>query len=129
MASEGTPIETITADATKSEDWQRTMDYALERWGHVDVMVNNLGDAIRKPLVPLPDSTSDSPITDEEWQWVMDVNLTEAFLGCRTVGPHWSHTGPHYRTSCRSFVSPRPITRSYPRHIPMHMHVLIPTTP
>lgn len=93
MASEGMPIETITADATKSDDWQRTIAHALDRWGHVDVLVNNLGDAIRKPLVPLPDSSSDSPITDDEWQWVMDINLTEAFLGCRTVGPYFIDQG------------------------------------
>ena len=54
MASAGHPIEAITADATKAEDWQRTVDVALERWGHIDVLINNLGDAIRKPLVPLP---------------------------------------------------------------------------
>ena len=88
MASAGHPIETITADATRAEDWQRTVDRALERWGHIDVLINNLGDAIRKPLVPRPGSIGDTPITDEEWRFVVDVNLTQAFLGCRAVGPH-----------------------------------------
>ena len=89
MASAGHPIETITADATKSDDWQRTVDLALERWERIDVLINNLGDAIRKPLVPLPGSDSQGPITDEEWRFVIDVNLTQAFLGCRAVGPHF----------------------------------------
>ena len=89
MAAAGHPIETITADATKSEDWQRTVDAALARWGHIDVLINNLGDAIRKPLVPLPDSARQTPITDDEWRAVIDVNLTEAFMGCRAVGPHF----------------------------------------
>ncbi len=88
MASAGHPIETITADATRPEGWQRTLDLAIDRWGHVDVLINNLGDAIRKPLVPLPGSSSDEPLTDDEWRFVIDVNLTEAMLGCRTVGPH-----------------------------------------
>ena len=89
MASAGHPIEIITADATKAEDWRRTVGVALERWGHIDVLINNLGDAIRKPLVPLPGSTGLGPTTDEEWRFVMDINLTEAFMGCREVGPHF----------------------------------------
>ena len=90
MASSGHPIEAITADATKAEDWQRTLDLALERWGHIDALINNLGDAIGKPLVPLPGSSEDrGAITDEEWRFVLDVNLTEAFMGCRAVGPHF----------------------------------------
>ena len=89
MAAAGHPIEAITADATKSEDWRRTVDGALERWGHIDVLINNLGDAIRKPIVPFPGSAGEGPLTDEEWRFVIDVNLTEAFMGCRAVGPHF----------------------------------------
>ena len=89
MAASGHPIETLTADATKAEEWRKTVDAAMEKWGRIDVLVNNLGDAIRKPLVPLPGGSSDAPITDDEWRFVMDVNLTQPFLGCRAVGPHF----------------------------------------
>lgn len=89
MAAAGNPIETLTADATKPEDWQRTVDVAMEKWGQIDVLVNNLGDAIRKALVPRPGTDDKEPTSDDDWRWVMDVNLTEAFLGCRTVGPHF----------------------------------------
>ena len=89
MESSGHPVETVTADATKAEDWQRTLDLALERWGHIDVLINNLGDAIRKPLVPLPDAEDRGPISDDEWRFVVDINLTQAFMGCRAVGPHF----------------------------------------
>ena len=89
MAAQGNPIETLTADATSADDWQRTIDLAMERWGHIDALINNLGDAIRKPLIPLLGSSGEVPITDEEWQFVMDINLTQAFLGCRAVGAHF----------------------------------------
>ena len=89
MAAAGHPIEAITADATDAEDWRRTVDNALERWGQIDVLINNLGDAISKPLVPLPGSAAQGSMTDEEWRFVIDVNLTEAFMGCRAVGPHF----------------------------------------
>ena len=51
MAAAGHPIETLAADATSSVGWQRTMELALERWDHVDVLINNLGDAIRKHII------------------------------------------------------------------------------
>ncbi len=92
MAAAGHPIIPVTADATDSEDWQRTVDTALEAWGQIDVLVNNLGDSIRKPLVPAPGSGG-SPISDEEWRFVLDINLTEAFKGCRAVGPHMIERG------------------------------------
>ena len=92
MAAMGHPILPLTADATDSDDWQRTVDVALQEWGQIDVLINNLGDAIRKPLVPAPGSEG-TPITDEEWQFVMDINLTEAFKGCRAVGSHMIEQG------------------------------------
>ena len=88
MARAGRPIETITADATSTADWQRTVELALGRWGHVDVLVNTLGDAIAKRVVPAPDSEG-KPMTDDEWRFVMDINLAQAFLGCRALGPHF----------------------------------------
>ncbi len=94
MAAEGHPILTLRADATDTEHWRRTFDLALSEWGRVDVLVNNLGDAIRKPLAPPPGAPAgESPISDDEWRFVLDVNLTQAFKGCRAVGPHMIERG------------------------------------
>ena len=92
MNAAGYPILAMTADATDTDDWQRTVDTAMSEWGHIDVLINNLGDAIRKPLVPPPGSDG-TPITDEEYRFVLDINLTEAFKGCRAVGPHMIERG------------------------------------
>lgn len=89
MAGAGHPIETMVADATTADGWRRTVERAMAQWGHVDVLVNNVGDAIRKHLVPLPGSQGDEPMSDDEWRKVIDVNLTQAFMGCRALGPHF----------------------------------------
>ncbi len=89
MAADGYPIDILVADATNSDDWRRTIDTALGNWGHIDVLINNLGDAIRKPIVPLPNSPDEGPMTDEEWRRIVDINMSEAFLGCRAVGEHF----------------------------------------
>ena len=77
----GYDMVTLVADATDADDWQRTVDMALDRWGHVDALVNNLGDAITRDLVPPPGS-GDKELSDDEWKRVVDINLTHAFLGC-----------------------------------------------
>src|SRR4029077_5569510 len=57
--------------------------------GRIDVLVNALGDSIRKPLVTLPDNKdSASAVSDDELRFIIDINLTEALLCTRAVGPH-----------------------------------------
>ena len=44
----------ITGDATKAADMDRVAQQVLAQFGHVDTLVNCVGDAIRKPVVALP---------------------------------------------------------------------------
>ncbi len=50
----------------------------IERLGEVDVLVNNAGITIREPL---------DAMALADWQRVLDVNLTSAFLVARAVVP------------------------------------------
>ena len=83
----GRKVVPVVADVTKTDDVQRAVDLVMETFGRIDVLINNLGDAIRKPLVALPGQETPA-LTDEELNLVMDVNLTEAILCTRAVGPH-----------------------------------------
>ena len=83
----GRKVVPVVADVTKTDDVQRAVDLVMETFGRIDVLINNLGDAIRKPLVALPGEETPA-LTDEELNRVMDVNLTEAILCTRAVGPH-----------------------------------------
>ena len=82
----------LTGDATKSADMDRVAEQVLAEFGHLDVLVNCVGDAIRKPLVKLPGGATEG-MTDEEWRFILDINLTEAFQGCRALGPHLLERG------------------------------------
>ena len=86
-AASGRKVVPVIADVTKADDVQRAVDLVMETFGRIDVLINNLGDAIRKPLVALPGEETPA-LTDEELNLVMDVNLTEAILCTRAVGPH-----------------------------------------
>jgi len=89
LSETGTPIETLTHDATREDEWQRTVDTAIEKWGHVDVLVNTLGDAVMKPVVPRPGTEDKEGMTEDDWNFIMDVNLKGVYLGCKAVAPHF----------------------------------------
>ncbi len=88
-AASGRRVVPIVADVTQPDSVRRAVDEVLATFGRIDVLVNALGDSIRKPLVTLPDQ-ADSPagVSDDELRFIMDVNLTEALLCTRAVGPH-----------------------------------------
>jgi 2-dehydro-3-deoxy-D-gluconate 5-dehydrogenase len=68
----------LPADVTASAAVEGAVAAALDAFGAIDVLVNNSGIAVVKPLV----ETSLA-----EWRAVLDTNLTGAFNLCRAVGP------------------------------------------
>jgi NAD(P)-dependent dehydrogenase (short-subunit alcohol dehydrogenase family) len=86
-AASGRRVVPVIADVTTTEGAQRAVDSVLSIFGRIDVLVNALGDSIRKPLVALP-GTEGKGLSDEELKFIMDINLTEALLCTRAVGPH-----------------------------------------
>ncbi len=82
----------LTGDATRAADMDRLAQAALAHFGHIDTLVTCVGDAIRKPVVRLP-GVSIEGMTEDEWRFIMDVNLTEAFQGCRAFGGHLLERG------------------------------------
>ena len=77
----------LTGDGTKAADMDRIAQQALAEFGHIDTLVTCVGDAIRKPVVQLPGIRVEG-MSEEEWHFIVDVNLTEAFQGCRAIGAH-----------------------------------------
>ena len=69
-------VTVVQGDISQTPDVQRVVKVALEKFGGVDILINNAGisggDAIHK-------------MTDEDWDQVMSVNLRGAFLMAREV--------------------------------------------
>ncbi|HTE15341.1 MAG TPA: SDR family oxidoreductase [Burkholderiales bacterium] len=87
-AASGRRVVPVVADVTKAGDVKRAVDSVLATFGRIDVLVNALGDSIRKPLVALPGNEGGADVSDDELRFIMDINLTEALLCTRAVGPH-----------------------------------------
>jgi NADP-dependent 3-hydroxy acid dehydrogenase YdfG len=74
----------IVADVTKRAEVQRVVRESIDRFGRIDVWVNNVGQGITR----LP-----SQLTDEDIDGVMQVNVKSALYGMQEVLPHFKERG------------------------------------
>jgi 3-oxoacyl-[acyl-carrier protein] reductase len=65
----------------------------FERWGRVDVLVNNAGILRDAQLVKWKDGEAVSTLSDEAWDAVLSVNLKGVFHCTRAVVPHMIRGG------------------------------------
>jgi gluconate 5-dehydrogenase len=78
LQSFGKPVAAITADVGQPADAERMCGIALADHGPIDVLINNVGG--RRISI----ATEQLPL--EDWQRILDLNLTSAFLCCKHVG-------------------------------------------
>ena len=71
-------------DVTDEGQVKKALAEAAERHGGIDFLVNNAGRAARKPATEL---------SREEWQDVLDLNLTAVFTCSRAALPHLKQRG------------------------------------
>jgi short-subunit dehydrogenase len=70
----------VVTDVTRRADMERLRDAALERFGRIDVWVNNAGRGITRPV---------SELTDEDLDAMMTDNVKSALYGMQVVLPHF----------------------------------------
>ena len=74
-------------DVSDLNQWQGFLETIKERWGGVDVVINNAGVATGDRL---------DQGNWEDWQWVMNINLNGVIHGCRTFTPMMKQRGKGY---------------------------------
>jgi NAD(P)-dependent dehydrogenase (short-subunit alcohol dehydrogenase family) len=75
------------ADATKVATMEELREKAFAALGGIDILINCLGDAIRGTVSAMPGSDG-HVLTEADWHTVIDINLTQAYVGCNVFGPH-----------------------------------------
>lgn len=78
LVSEDFDVFALKCDVSSSSEVSKMIDIVKDRWGKIDVLVNNAG----VELWGLFDEVSDT-----EWQKLIGANLTGAFNCCRAVLP------------------------------------------
>uniref|UniRef100_Q01ZR5 Short-chain dehydrogenase/reductase SDR n=1 Tax=Solibacter usitatus (strain Ellin6076) TaxID=234267 RepID=Q01ZR5_SOLUE len=67
----------VVCDATSKTSLEDALDSILERFGHVDILVNAAGVNSGTPFFE---------ISETEWQRIMDIDLKSVFLACQVFG-------------------------------------------
>lgn len=74
----------VRADLTRPADCRRAVANAARRFGRLDILVNNVGEWVVKPV---------ADTSPAEWREVLDSNLTAAFLCSQAAIPHMRKDG------------------------------------
>lgn len=69
-------VELMAADMSNGKAFEEKLNLKSKEWGQIDILVNNAG-LTRDGLL--------MKMSDDDWQTVLDVNLSSVFYACRAV--------------------------------------------
>ncbi len=80
----GSRVACLAADMSLRSDIDRLAEQALQQLGKIDILVNNAGWNIPAPI---------DQIRDDDWQYLLDLNLTSAMALTRALAPGMKQRG------------------------------------
>ncbi len=84
MMKQGSEAMAVKTDVSKVADADEMVNKTIERFGRIDILLNNAGKFQRNPAI----RTTVWEMDPVEWEKVIAVNLTGVFLCCRAALPH-----------------------------------------
>ncbi len=91
IKADGGEAMAIHADVSKEDQVQAMFKQMIDIWGSIDILVANAG---------LQRDADFLDMTLEQWQFVLDVNLTGQFLCCREASREFVRRGVEPELSC-----------------------------
>ncbi len=92
----GSEAIAVVCDVRRRSDIERLKTVALERFGHVDVWVNNAGRGIGRKVLEL---------TDDEFDEIIAVNLKSAWYAMQAIIPHFQQQRRGHLINVSTFLS------------------------
>lgn len=79
LTARGHAVEAYQADISRRDQVETMVNYGLERFGTIDVLVNNAGIAQQKLF---------TDITEQDWDHMLNVHVKGIFHSCQCVLPN-----------------------------------------
>ena len=99
IRTEGNDAVVHAADVTSSEDCRAMVRAAVDRWGRLDILHNNVGIGGRGTV---------EEITEEDWELVQRVNVTSMMLTAKHAVPAMRASGGGAIVNVSSIAALRP---------------------
>lgn len=80
--NKGYCVEIFKADVSKREEVKKLVDFTIQKFGKIDVLINNAGISQTKLF---------TDITEEDWNTMLDIDLNSVFHMTQEVVPHMIH--------------------------------------
>lgn len=74
----------VHLDVSSTEDWSNAVAAGVEKFGLINVLINNAGILYGSPI---------EEYSDEEWERIISINVTGSFKGIRAVTPGMKEHG------------------------------------
>lgn len=107
IGDEGGTAMPIVCDITRRADIDRLVSMVAERFGYIDVLVNNAGSASPS------DNGSLLDLDEGQWDRVVDLNLKWTFFVTQAVARQMTRGGSIINITSRSASQPCPMTGQY----------------
>ena len=82
LENQGIKIEIFKADVSKREEVKKLLQFPIDKFNNIDVLINNAGIAKLQMF---------NDITDEDWNEMLNTNLNSAFFTIQEVLPNMIH--------------------------------------
>lgn len=82
LQNENKNIDIYQADVSKRDEVKTMVEYVINKYGKIDVLINNAG---------ISESKLFTEVTDQEWQKIINNNLYSAFCVTQEVLPNMIH--------------------------------------
>lgn len=98
-------VETVVCDVSEADQIRAAVDAVISKHGHIDTLINVAGVNRRKPSLE---------VTDEDYDFVVNINMRGAFVMSREVGKHMVDRGSGSQINITSLNNDRPLKNVLP---------------